>query len=134
MKKILINEVEKERCNAQALAAFNATVSTGDVPTPQDQGFGKVAVSELAEILNKTNRDGFRFNEWQKGDVHRIYINGGSIYDTGKVKQNAYIDVKTGNVSVFTNSNQPYNWNITQSEKLKAKLQKYGRYIRRYKQ
>lgn len=132
MRTILIKEIAKEMPNTQALAAFNESIGRGG-ESPTTSGFQRAEASVLVNKLNeKYHAVDYRFAEWQKGDIHRIYVNGGDIYRTGKVSQNAYIDVKTGNVHVFTNSNQPMKWNISQSEMLKGKLEKYGRYVRRF--
>lgn len=135
MRKAIYSEIPNERGNAEALGAFNASIGTGDIPTPNEQGFRKAPVGSLVESLNaKSGVGDFKFNLWEKGDMQRIYVNGGGLYNTGKVKQTAYIDAKTGNVSVFTASSQPMKWNISQSNQVKASLEKYGRYVRRFKQ
>lgn len=135
MRPILALEIKKERCNAEALGVINSIAQDGSIPTPSEQGFRKAPVSELVNKLNEKSFAGdYKFKEWVKGDMHRIYVNGGDLYKTSKVEQTAYIDAKTGNVSVFTSSNQPMNWNKSQSEEVKQRLEKYGRYIRRFKE
>lgn len=115
MRTILIKEIAKEMPNQQALAAFNESIGRGG-ESPTTSGFQRAEASVLVSKLNEKSFAGdYKFAEWQKGDIHRIYVNGGDIYKTGKVSQNAYIDVKTGNVHAFTNSNQPMKWNISQS-------------------
>lgn len=134
MRIILTKEMCNEKPNSQALGAFNNSISRGS-EAPESTGFKKAPISELINKLNEKSfaRD-YKFKEWIKGDIHRIYVNGGSLYNTGKVQQNAYIDAKTGKVTVFTNSNQPMNWNISQSKEASSRLEKYGRYIRRFKE
>ena len=47
MKQILINEIKKERCNAQALGAFNASVNSFDGSS--SIGGQKVTIKEIKD-------------------------------------------------------------------------------------
>lgn len=134
MRQILIKESAKEMPNAQALGAFNSVASTGGAisESASVSGFQKVPVSELTNNLNEKTND-YTFKEWEKNGNHRVYVSGRGVYNTGKVKQTAYIDANTGKVNVFTDSGQGTKWNISQSESLKNKLEKYGRYVKRFK-
>jgi hypothetical protein len=93
-------------------------------------GFKRVEGQELAKSVGKKMGADVRY--WEKGDQKRLYINGGPVFNTKKVKQTAFIDVKTGKVNVFTQSGQPMNWNITQSKILSDRLERYGRFARRF--
>lgn len=93
-------------------------------------GFKRVEGQELAKNIGK--RLGADVRYWEKGDQKRLYINGGPVFNTKKVKQTAYIDVKTGKANVFTQSGQPMNWNMQQSRILTGKLESVGRFARRF--
>ena len=93
-------------------------------------GFKRVEGQELAKAVGKKMGADVRY--WEKDGNKRLYINGGPVFNTKKVKQTAYIDVKTGKVNVFTQSGQPMNWNITQSKVLSDRLERYGRFARRF--
>lgn len=139
MRKTLNSEILKEMPNQEALGAFNSAADSGVLKEePILNGYKKLPTSELVNHMNEKYgfQSGLKFTEWVKGDIHRVYVNNQpnskEIYNTGKVKQTAYVDVKTGNVKVFTDSNQPIKWNINQSKDLANRLEKYGRYIKRF--
>lgn len=112
---------------AKASGGVRKKASGGATAGP---GFKRVEGQELAKTVGKKLGADVRY--WEKDGNKRLYINGGPVFNTKKVQQTAYIDVKTGKVNVFTKSGQPMNWNMQQSRILTNKLESQGRFARRF--
>ncbi|TDX83967.1 hypothetical protein [Epilithonimonas xixisoli] len=136
MRAIHYIEKRKEICNAAALGMANAAA---EIEATKPETATKLDPEDLVTHFNEKHGgkgllSGIKIGIWNKGDINRIYINGAG-YNTKKVKQSVYVDLNTGKLSVYTDSNQPSKWNISQSNELREskQVQMVLRYINRYK-
>lgn len=92
MRPILYNEILKERCNAQALGAYNAAIKSGILLKNNDSQHGKTWTTNGYEVYVSYEEAAHGLVGYLKNEG--IVANLKLVTDSGS----AYVDVKLGNL------------------------------------